>query len=254
MAARPATLVDKLSLILPVVVGLPVGLLRLATRPFTNDVKPQTAYKDFVYAVFRHVLARVTITQEKWLTVPTEKTYLTWAEKKSLPTDTAILASGVKVHWIGEPSSEKVFLYFHGGGYVNPITPEHLDWLLELQTDLSKTKNVAVAVLGYTCAPEGQYPVQLREGAESLLWLLNARGKKPENVSHVEIYLVCHILTDLPYADIHRWRLSRWQHGSRSVVSHLAPASQVRRRTSDQAVWPARRRDPHFTMGEVPYR
>lgn len=184
MAARPATLVDKLSLIPHVVVGLPAGLIRLATRPFTNDVKPETAYKDFVYAVFRHVLARVTITQEKWLTVPTEKTYITWAEKKSLPTDTAVLPSGLKVHWIGKPSSEKIFLYFHGGGYVNPVTPQHLDWLQELQTDLSKTKSVAVAVVGYTCAPEGQYPVQLRESAESLLWLLNAQGKKPEDVRH----------------------------------------------------------------------
>jgi acetyl esterase/lipase len=184
MAARPATFLDKLSLVGPVVAGLPVGLFRLATRPFTNDVKPQTAYKDFVYAVFRHVLARVTITQEKWLTVPTEKTYLTWAEKKNLPTDTAVLSSGLKVHWIGNHSSEKVFLYFHGGGYVNPVTPEHLDWLLELQTDLSHKKSVAVAVVGYTCAPEGQYPVQLREAAESLLWLLTVQGKKPEDVSH----------------------------------------------------------------------
>lgn len=182
MAARPATLGDKLILIPHVVVGLSAGLLRLATRPITNDVKPPTAFKDFVYAVFRHVLARVTITQEKWLTVPTEKTYLTWAAKKNLQTDTAVLGSGLKVHWIGKPSSEKVFLYFHGGGYVNPITPQHLDWLLELQTDLSKTKSVAIAVVGYTCSPEGQYPLQLREGAESLLWLLNAQGKKPEDV------------------------------------------------------------------------
>ena len=184
MAARPATLVDKLSLIPHVTIGLSVGLARLATRPFTNDVKPPTAFKDFVYAVFRHVLARVTIPLEKWLTIPTEETYLTWAAKKNIEADTAVLASGVKVHWIGNPSSEKVFLYFHGGGYVNPITPEHLDWLLELQTDLSKTKSVAVAVLGYTCAPEGQYPLQLRQGAESLLWLLSAQGKKPEDVSH----------------------------------------------------------------------
>lgn len=206
MAARPATLGDKLILIPHVFVGLSVGLVRLATRPITNDVKPPTAFKDFVYAVFRHVLARVTITQEKWLTVPTEKTYLSWAAKKSLQTDSAVLASGLKVHWIGKPSSEKVFLYFHGGGYVNPITPQHLDWLLELQTDLSKTKEVAIAVVGYTCSPEGQYPVQLREGAESLLWLVNSQGKKPEDVSYgfLNRSIGCNVLANI---FLHRYSL-----------------------------------------------
>lgn len=217
MAARPATLGDKLILIPHVFVGLSAGLLRLATRPITNDVKPPTAFKDFVYAVFRHVLARVTITQEKWLTVPTEKTYLTWAAKKNLQTDTAVLGSGLKVHWIGKPSSEKVFLYFHGGGYVNPITPQHLDWLLELQTDLSKTKSVVIAVVGYTCSPEGQYPLQLREGAESLLWLLNAQGKKPEDIfiggdsagGNMALGLLSHILHPHPkFEDELRVKLS----------------------------------------------
>ena len=133
MAVRSATLGDKLILIPHIFAGLAVGVLRLATRPITNDVKPPTAFKDFIYAVMRHVLARVTITQEKWLVVPTEKTYLDRAAKKSLETDTAVLASGLRLHWIGKPSSEKVFLYFHGGGCVNPITPQHLDRLLELQ-------------------------------------------------------------------------------------------------------------------------
>jgi len=184
MPVRNATLVEKLSLLPHLVIGLSVGFFRLATRPFTKDVKPHTAFKDFVYAVMRHVLANVTIPVEKWLTTSTEKEYLTWTQGKKLQSDTAVLRSGVKVHWIGSPSAEKVFLYFHGGGYVNPITPQHLDWLLELQTDLSKTKNVAIAILGYTCSPEGQYPLQLRQGAESLLWLLNEQGKKPEDVSH----------------------------------------------------------------------
>lgn len=197
MAARNATLVDKLSLLPHVVVGLSMGLLRLATRPFMNDVRPKDSYTDFTYAVFRHVLANVTITQEKWLVDSTEETYDTWARSKKIEPHTTVLASGLKVHWIGRPTDEKVFLYFPGGGYVNPPTPQHLDWLLELRTDLSKTRNVAMAVVGYTLAPEGQYPLQLREGTESLLWLFNTQGKKPEDVGCTFASMGCHMSVNL---------------------------------------------------------
>ncbi|MCP5899137.1 hypothetical protein NL320_27265, partial [Klebsiella pneumoniae] len=81
---------------------------------------------------------------------------LDFARAKNFQPDTAVLPSGVKVHWIGNKSAEKVFLYFHGGGYVNSISPAHLAWLFDLEAELSKTKKIAVAVLGYTCAPEGQ--------------------------------------------------------------------------------------------------
>lgn len=181
---RSATVADKLSLLPHIFVGLSVGLLRLATRPLTNDVKPPTAFKDFLYAVLRHVLGNVTLVQEKWLAPPTETVYLNFAKGKGFQPDTAVLPkSGGKVHWIGNKSADKVFLYFHGGGYVNAASPAHLEWLYELQADLSKTNSIAIAVVGYTCAPEGQYPLQLRQGAESLNLLLQSEGKKPEDVS-----------------------------------------------------------------------
>jgi acetyl esterase/lipase len=152
----------------------------------------------------------------------TDKAYLTWARGKSLEPDTAVLASGLKIHWIGKSSAQKVFLYFHGGGYVRPMSMEHLDWLLELQTDLSKTKSVAIAAVSYTCAPEGQYPLQLRQGVESLLWLLKTPGRKPEDVSDAISSMNCVTPTDTLRADIHWWRLSRWQLDPRSFVSHVA--------------------------------
>jgi acetyl esterase/lipase len=183
-AARNATLFDKLTIVPYALIGLSQGLLRLAVRPFTNDAKPPTAFKDFVYGILRYVLAHSTVPQEKWMLPTTDKAYATWAQGKKIQPDTAVLGSGLKVHWIGKSSAQKVFLYFHGGGYVRPMSMEHLDWLLELQTDLSKTKSVAIAAVSYTCSPEGQYPLQLRQGAESLLWLLNTQRRKPEDVSY----------------------------------------------------------------------
>lgn len=185
MATQNVTLVEKLTLLPHVAVGLSLGFLRLATRPLTSDVKPPTAFQDFAYAVARYVLSNVTIPHEKWLAPPTETNYLDFARAKNFQPDTAVLPSGVKVHWIGNKSAEKVFLYFHGGGYVNSISPAHLAWLFDLEAELSKTKKIAVAVLGYTCAPEGQYPLQLKQAAESLIWMLQTEGKKPEDVSGI---------------------------------------------------------------------
>jgi acetyl esterase/lipase len=205
MANSSITIVEKLSLLPHVAIGLSLGFFRLATRPFTNDVKPPTAYKDFVYAVGRYVLGNITIAQEKWLAPPTETMYLNFARERNFKPDSTVLSSGKKIHWIGNKTADKVFLYFHGGGYVNAISAQHLEWLLELQTDLSKKENIAVAVVGYTCAPEGQYPVQLREGVESLVWLSSVGGKKPENVSYAISLKDCHILTKLSRAGVH-WR------------------------------------------------
>ena len=222
MAARSATLVDKLALVPHALIGLSVGILRLAARPFTHDAKPPTAFKDFVYAVLRYVLANSTVPQEKWMLPTTDKAYLAWTRGKSLQPDTTVLASGLKIHWIGKSSAQKVFLYFHGGGYVRPMSMEHLDWLLELQTDLSKTKSVAIAAVSYTCAPEGQYSLQLRQGVESLLWLLKTPNRSPEDVSDAILSMNCVTPTDTPRADIHWWRLSRWQLDPSSFVSYVA--------------------------------
>lgn len=183
MATSNVTLVEKLTLFPYVLIGLSIGFFHLATRPFTSNARPPTAFRDFAYAVSRYVLSNMTIPLEKWLAVPTEKVYLKFAQDTGFTPDTTILGSGLKLHWIGDKATDKVFLYFHGGGYVNAAASQHMEWLSELQSDLSKKENVAIAVVGYTLAPEGQYPVQLRQGAESLVWLLGAGGKKPGNVS-----------------------------------------------------------------------
>jgi hypothetical protein len=225
MAVRGATLVDKLALLPLALTGISVGILRLVARPFTHDAKPPTAFKDFFYTVLRYVLASLTVPQEKWMLPTTDKAYLAWARGKGLQPDTAVLESGLKIHWIGKSSAQKVFLYFHGGGYVRPMSMEHLDWLLELQTELSKTKSIAIAAVSYTCAPEGQYPLQLRQGVESLLWLLKTLGRKPEDVSDAVPSMSYDIMTDTLYADIRRWRLGRWQLDLGSFVSLVASSS-----------------------------
>jgi acetyl esterase/lipase len=199
MANNNITLADKLAMIPHLAIGLSQGFLQLALRPFASDGRPPTAYKDFLYAAFRHLLSNLSITQEKWLAPPTETVYLNFARDKNFQPDTDVLPSGLKVHWVGNKSADKVFLYFHGGGYVNAISPAHLEWLLELSTDLSQTKRVAAAVVGYTCSPEGQYPLQLEQGTESLIWLMETQGKKPEDVCHSSRLVILSTMKQLTF-------------------------------------------------------
>ena len=153
----------------------------------------------------------------------TESEYLNFAKTKNFQPDTTVLSSGLKVHWLGSKTAEKVLVYFHGGtspcaprllgycllepgGYVLAATPGHLEFLYDLQNELSKTKSISVVVPSYTLAPHAQYPSQLREAAETLSWLLNDRNKKPSDVRSPNV--LQRQLTDRKL-DLDRRRLSR---------------------------------------------
>lgn len=86
--------------------------------------------------------------------------------------------------WITQLRSNRInALTGLGGGYVMSCSLGHFAWLFDLQNELSKTQNISVVVVGYTLAPHGQYPTQLKQAAESLEWLLNTHNKKPGDVS-----------------------------------------------------------------------
>lgn len=60
----------------------------------------------------------------------------------------------------------------------------HWKWLSTLQRSLSaEGNNVAIVVIGYTLAPAGQFPVQLREAVESLHWITSKYKKEGKDVS-----------------------------------------------------------------------
>lgn len=254
MATQKASLIEKLALFPHLAIGISLGLLRLAGRPFNSSSKPPTAYKDFIYTLARYVLSNMTIAHEKWLNPSTESSYLSFASQKGFQPDTAVLASGLKVHWIGNKGAEKVFLYFHGGGYVNPLSPAHLEWLYELQADLSKTKSTAIAAVGYTCSPEGQYPLQLKQAAESLIWLLQGQGKKPEDVRtcfHQEHAAQGPEMSNTSFAGLRRRRLSRWTRDSRSAIAHPPPSPGPLREPPRATARSSRRCPPHQPVGQI---
>lgn len=210
MAPAPqATLVDKLLLFanVPRVIG--AALRAVLLRPFSSGALPNTVFKHFAFVAVRTNLSLINTAQEQWANTTTEANYKAYIKKAGIQSSTDVLGSGLKVHWLGNKNAKKVVLYFHGGGYALSCTAGHLQWLDELRKELSGPTDVAVALVEYTLTPHEQYPVQLKQGAEALQWLLTSKGLKPGDVrGRFFINSSANIEADLPCR-----RLCRWKYG-----------------------------------------
>jgi len=154
-------------------------LIRLCTSPFHRKGAP-TYFRDVTYAAFRTQLGLSTLAQEKFVSVATSDAFEAWTKQGKLISDTITLPSGVNAHWIGNSSAKTTLVYLHGGGYVMACTPGHFQYLNDMIQMLNKNgADVAVCLLAYTCAPEGQYPTQLSEAAELINHLLTEKYRDP---------------------------------------------------------------------------
>lgn len=181
-------MLDKL-LFAPVLAKVLVAtILRAVTLPltaFTGGSRANQPMKDIVFAALRTQLSSINAAQEQWtLATTTEKNYLDFAGKQKFQPESTVLNSGLRLHWLGPKTSEKVIVFFHGGGYVVPCTDGHMKWLLHLQTELSKktSTSTSVIVVGYTLAPRGQFPKQLQQAAETLAWLVGKQERRPRDI------------------------------------------------------------------------
>lgn len=121
---------------------------------------------------------------------------------ESLPgTDASIM-------WIGDRDTATRFvLFLHGGGYVVPLTPGHLEWCWDAYVaGLPPAQGCAVAVVQYTLAPASRQPTQLREAAAALQHLLDT-GVRPANLivggdsagGNLAVQLVRHLIRPHPH-------------------------------------------------------
>ena len=106
--------------------------------------------------------------------------YEKWSAQQKLKTKIVdIPNTNTKGFWIGNSESAKyAMVYYHGGGFIVPGLPPHLDLLFRLVK--WSDGNMAVFCSAYTLAPEVVYPVQLGESVEALRYVLSLPGRKPE--------------------------------------------------------------------------
>lgn len=220
MAPAPqATLGDKLLLVANVPVIIANALAAVLLRPFSSGTVPNSAFKHFAFTAVRTNLNLISTAQEQWTNTTTGAQYKAYVKKAGLQPSTDVLHSGLNVHWLGNKGAKKVVLYFHGGGYALAATGGHIEWLADLQKELGN--EVAVALVEYTLTPHEQYPVQLKQGAEALEWLLSTKGIKPGDVS---LIIYCCACADV-HADLSCWRLCRRKPIFGSCWTLIAPSS-----------------------------
>lgn len=106
--------------------------------------------------------------------------------------------------WLGDRrKAQKVVLFLHGGGYVIPLSPGHIEWAWNAYVLAGAESGVetAVAILQYTLAPGGQYPVQLQQ-AVAAYQEIRAAGYEPQDIiiggdsagGNLTMQLVSHML------------------------------------------------------------
>lgn len=166
------------------------------------------------------------------MSLSTKETYKSWirrkaarAKKDKRPVATQRLNHDLEpledgnssLLWVGNHrKAKKVVLFFHGGGYVSPLLPGHLEWCWRsyVVAGLETGIEVAVAVLEYTLCPDARYPVQLRQAASALECLL-LRGFHPRDIviggdsagANMTAQLLCHLIE--PHPAIRKISLSK---------------------------------------------
>ncbi|KAK2612699.1 hypothetical protein QQS21_001316 [Conoideocrella luteorostrata] len=150
-------------------------------------------------AFLKVILLKFTSRQIQYLSAPTRKVYQKWIRRKNaragepeaslvrgrLSDDVEPLRDGRSaLLWVGNRHAAKKFvLFFHGGGYVAPMLPGHLEWCWRSYVEAGVETGIetAVAVLEYTLCPEAQYPVQLGQAVDAFSHLLES-GIQPQNL------------------------------------------------------------------------
>lgn len=91
----------------------------------------------------------------------------------------AVDVDGIASEWVsaGAVSTEKVVLYFHGGGYFmcSPAVHRPITWRL------SRAAGRRVLAIDYRQAPDHRFPAWLEDGVKAYRWLL-AQGHTAENI------------------------------------------------------------------------
>ncbi|KAH9071482.1 alpha/beta-hydrolase [Lactarius deliciosus] len=203
---RPLTLGEKLWLV-PIFLKLPFAIAVGIFRGNKGRSWSRSANVALTRYIFNHDWDIHAM--RSFIGVTTSQMYRAWARSVKQEVLTDELPEGAKLHWIGprrDASHHKVFLYFHGGGYVLPAGASYFPFLHSLQKALSADiGEVGVAALEYSLAPDSPVPTQLRQANAALTHLLQ-KGIPPSNIvvggdsagGNLTLQLTSHLLRPLP--------------------------------------------------------
>ncbi|KAI5305566.1 orotidine 5'-phosphate decarboxylase [Ascosphaera pollenicola] len=128
------------------------------------------------YAIMRKATARMTAKQLRQIMPASNKVYDSYMKRKGKKPDTVNLGENALGHWIGDKNAENILIFFHGGGYALPATEGYFQFYTKLIEDMRKEgRSLCVFALTYTLAPDAQYPVQIKQAAACLRYILELK-------------------------------------------------------------------------------
>lgn len=177
---------------------VPSKLAFNVTQMLVLAFRQKLNYRHFLLcAHIRTIFSTFSARQVQALSAPSSSVYRTWLEQKTwrnsdransdrLIHDVQPLldVGDSSILWIGNRrKATKVVLFFHGGGFIAPMMPGHLEWCWNayVMAGAEAGVEVAVAMLRYTLCPGGLPPLQLRQAAAALAEVRNA-GFHPKDI------------------------------------------------------------------------
>jgi len=173
----------KLDLIPAIAFALGTLIYAAITGIFRGDAAASKYDDHVVRTAFRYLLRRLNVAQFQYIGTRTVESYKKFTTSHGLEANVVDLPSGIKGLWLGSKNARNVLLFFHGGGFVQSSTSSHFEYLQALIDSVSATnKDFAVFIPAYTLAPEAVYPTQIKQGVDSLRYLLSETKRLPANV------------------------------------------------------------------------
>ncbi|KAE8331415.1 alpha/beta-hydrolase [Aspergillus sergii] len=216
MASKPTlSTLEWLRLGIAILHTISRSIAAIAAIPFRLSKGPPSFSRHVAFAISRAYVHSVFPKALVAITPSTEEVYCKFVASQGLEAQTITLSDGSRAHWLGNPSAEKVLLFFHGGGYLMSAVAGHFHLLHQTIREVEqKGGKLAVLFLSYDVSFQAPYPRQLQQATEVLRHTLTALERKPENIflagdsagGNLALGLLSHILH--PHHQIARLDLS----------------------------------------------
>ncbi|KAF3765300.1 alpha/beta-hydrolase [Cryphonectria parasitica EP155] len=197
---------ETFGLVVAIAKTLSVASFTFITALFRGRSGHRLLFRHVAHRALRTMNGQATARQIQAINPPTDEAYASFAKSHGFEKNIVDLpTSGGKILWMGNPSSPKVMVCFHGGGYVYPAAAQ-FGWCWDLLKKGGIGQDTAVAILSMSLAPAAQYPTQLRQAVEMLEHLTRNAGKRPEDIiiegdsggAQLGLALVSHLLHPHP--------------------------------------------------------
>ncbi|RDB17645.1 putative steryl acetyl hydrolase mug81 [Hypsizygus marmoreus] len=112
--------------------------------------------------------------------------YETWARKNRLPILVEEIGTeNVRLLWVGPRRTDRVVIFFHGGGYVVPLQDFSVSFWNYVRLELGRRHlDVGFAILNYSLVPTATFPTQLIQAVTAVKYIIDS-GVEPRNIQIV---------------------------------------------------------------------